>query len=283
MQLRAEIPGEFDRPAVSAAAASEEALEGYDATFREAAWHQAMVSAILLVANPAKSADPLIKRLGHPDAVREGTFAMPNVTSEEGIGLYGAILQLMSERWSRPDGTFGRVHHWIMHNEVDAGWVWTNAGEKPAMVYMDLYQRSMRLMELITSQHDPHARPFITLTHHWAEPGEKRWYGSKRMIELLLAFTKAEGDFPWALAHHPYPQNLFNPRAWEDQQAIFDFNSKKITPKNLEVLDAYMRAACASACGSSPTNRAIRWERSRSGISIRRSTHHARTRPARRI
>lgn len=217
------------------------ALEGYDATFREAARHQAMVSAILLVANPAKSADPLVKRLGHPDAVREGTFAMPNVTSEEGIGLYGAILQLMSERWSRPDGKFGRVHHWIMHNEVDAGWVWTNAGEKPAMVYMDLYQRSMRLMELITSQHDPHARPFITLTHHWAEPGEKRWYGSKRMIELLLAFTKAEGDFPWGLAHHPYPQNLFNPRAWEDQQATFDFNSKKITPKNLEVLDAYMR------------------------------------------
>ena len=61
------------------------------------------------------------------------------------------------------------------------------------------------------------------------------------MIDLLAAFTRAEGDFPWALAYHPYPQNLFNPRTWEDEQATFDFNTKKITPKNIEVLDAYMK------------------------------------------
>jgi hypothetical protein len=216
-------------------------LEGYDATFLEAAKHKAMVSAILLVANPAKSKDPTVRLLGHPDAVAQGTFAMPNVTSAEGISLYGAILNLMAERWSRTDGKYGRVHHWIIHNEVDAGWVWTNAGEKPAAVYMDLYQRSMRLMDLIARQYDPHARPFITLTHHWAQAGEKRWYGSKRMIELLLRHTRAEGDFPWAMAYHPYPQNLFNPRTWEDTQATFSFDSPKITPKNLEVLDAYMK------------------------------------------
>ncbi len=221
--------------------AREKALAGYDATFREAAKHKAMVSAILLVANPAKSAEPVIRLLGHPDAVREGTFAMPNVTSPDGIALYGAILNLMAERWSRPDGKFGRVHHWIMHNEVDAGWVWTNAGEKPALVYMDLYQRSMRLMGLIAAQYDPHARPFITLTHHWAKAGEKRWYGSRQMIRHLLSFTRAEGDFPWALAYHPYPQNLFNPRTWEDTQATFSIDTDKITPNNLEVLDAYMR------------------------------------------
>jgi len=220
-----------------------EVLAQHDRTFREAATHGAMVSAILLVANPARGGDALVKLLGHPDAVKEGTFAMPNVTSEEGIALYGAILNLMAERWSRPDGKYGRVHHWIMHNEVDAGWVWTNAGEKPAVVYMDLYHRSMRLMDLIARQYDPHARPFITLTHHWAEAGEARWYGSKVMLEELARFGRAEGDFPWALAHHPYPQNLFNPRAWEDNQATFDFNTPKVTPKNLEVLEAYMRQA----------------------------------------
>lgn len=221
--------------------ARKKALAGHDATFLEAAKHGAMVSAILLVANPAKSNEPLVKLLGHPDAVSQGTYAMPNVTSAEGISLYGAILNLMAERWSRPDGKYGRVHHWIIHNEVDAGWVWTNAGEKPATVFMDLYQRSMRLMDLIARQYDPHARPFITLTHHWAQAGDKRWYGSKRMIELLLRHTSAEGDFPWALAHHPYPQNLFNPRTWEDGQATFSFDTPKITPRNLEVLDAYMK------------------------------------------
>ncbi len=221
--------------------AREKALAGLDATFLEAQKHGAMVSAILLVANPAKDSSPVVKVLGHPDATRDGIFAMPNVTSAEGICLYGAILNLMAERWSRPDGKYGRVHHWIMHNEVDAGWVWTNAGDKPALVFMDLYQRSMRLMDLIARQYDPNSRAFITLTHHWAHGGDPKWYGSKQMIDLLAKFTRAEGDFPWALAYHPYPQDLFNPRAWENEQATFSFESAKITPKNLEVLDAYMK------------------------------------------
>lgn len=221
--------------------AQEKNLAALDATFLEAARRGAMVSAILLVANPANTSDPLVRLLGHPAATRDGIFAMPNVTSEEGVSLYGAVLHLMAERWSRPDGKYGRVHHWIMHNEVDAGWVWTNAGEKPAIVYMDLYQRSMRLMDLIARQYDPHSRPFITLTHHWAWQGEAHWYGSKKMIDLLTRFSAVEGDFPWAVAYHPYPQDLFNPRTWEDDMATFSFDSKKITPKNLEVLDAYMK------------------------------------------
>ncbi|MCW1914011.1 DUF5722 domain-containing protein [Luteolibacter sp. GHJ8] len=221
--------------------AREKALEDFDQTFLEAQKHGVMVSAILLVANPAKDGSPVVKKLGHPDAVAEGIFAMPDVTSGEGLALYGAILNLMAERWSRPDGKHGRVHHWIMHNEVDAGWVWTNAGEKTDIVFMDLYQRSMRLMDLIARQYDPNSRTFISLTHHWANRGEARWYGSRRLLELLRDFCAAEGDFPWALAYHPYPQNLFNPRAWEDGQATFSFDSEKITPKNLEVLDAYMK------------------------------------------
>lgn len=221
--------------------AKEKALEGFDATFREAQKHGAMVSTILLVANPAKDSNPVVKILGHTDATADGIFAMPNVTSTEGISLYGAILNLMAERWSRPDGKYGRVHHWIMHNEVDAGQVWTNAGTKPDIVYMDLYQRSMRLMDLIARQYDPNSRAFITLTHHWANRGQPEWYGSKRLLDLLSRFCQVEGDFPWALAYHPYPQDLFNPRAWEDEQATFSFESHKITPKNLEVLDAYMK------------------------------------------
>lgn len=221
--------------------AREKALRELDETFLEAQKHHVMVSAILLVANPAKGNDPVVKILGHPDAVREGTFSMPNVTSAEGISLYGAILNLMAERWSRPDGKYGRVHHWIMHNEVDAGWAWTNAGEKTALQFMDLYQRSMRLMDLIARQYDPNARPFITLTHHWAHQGDRRWYGSKKLTDLLVRFGETEGDFPWGMAYHPYPQNLFNPRCWEDEQATYSFNTAKITPKNLEVLDAYMK------------------------------------------
>lgn len=221
--------------------ADEKALAGHDQTFREAEKRGVMVSVILLVANPARGGDKVVRLLGHPGATKDGTFAMPNVTSPDGLALYGAILNLITERWSKTDGVHGRVHHWIIHNEVDAGWVWTNAGALPDIVYMDLYQRSMRLVSLIARQYDSNSRPFISLTHHWANKGEARWYGSKRMLELLTGFCRAEGDFPWALAYHPYPQGLGNPRTWEDGQATFEFNTAKITPKNLEVLDAFMK------------------------------------------
>jgi hypothetical protein len=82
--------------------AREDVLSGFDKTFLEAARTNVVVSAILLVANPARGNDPVVAIIGHPDAVREGTFAMPNVTDPEGIALYGAILNLMAERWSRP-------------------------------------------------------------------------------------------------------------------------------------------------------------------------------------
>lgn len=220
--------------------AREKALAGLDATFLEAQKRGVMVSAILLVANPAKDTSPVVEIIGHPDATPEGIFSMPNVTSPDGLALYGAILNLMAERWSRPDGKYGRVHHWIMHNEVDAGWEWTNAGNKSALEFMDLYQRSMRLMDLIARQYDPNSRAFISLTHHWANQGHVKWYGSKQLLELLVKFTTAEGDFPWALAYHPYPQDLTKPRTWEDEQATSSFNTAKITPNNLEVLDAWM-------------------------------------------
>ncbi|TWT82687.1 hypothetical protein CA13_41500 [Planctomycetes bacterium CA13] len=221
--------------------AKKNALERLDNGFIEAQKHGLMVSVIVLVANPAKAPSPVVKLLGHPDATKDGIFAMPNVTSAEGIGIFGAILNLMAERWSRPDGMYGRVHHWIMHNEVDAGWEWTNAGEKSSESYLDLYQRSMRLMDLIARQYDPNTRPFISLTHHWAWHGAEHWYGSKRLIDLLVRFCKVEGDFPWAVAYHPYPQSLLKPRTWEDSDATYTFETKKITPKNLEVLDAYMK------------------------------------------
>lgn len=221
--------------------AHQDILERYDRIFREAEKNGAMVSAILLISNPSDTKDARISLLGHPNAVNAGKFAMPNVTSSEGLEFYGAIVNLLTERWSRDDGVHGRVHHWIIHNEVDYGWYWTNAGEISDIAYLDLYQRSMRLVHLIASQYDPNARAFISLTHHWAESGGKHGYGSKRMLELLVRFCQAEGDFPWALAYHPYPQNLFNPRTWEDKQATTDFDTPKITPKNLEVLDAYMK------------------------------------------
>jgi len=222
--------------------ANEAALAGYDHTFQEAAKSKAMVSAILLVPNPAKSGnDPVVKMMGHPEAATDGIFSMPDVASSDGLAIYTAALNLMAERWSRADGSHGRVHHWILHNEVDAGWTWTNCGVQEPIAFMDLYHRSMRAMQLIARQYDPHAKAFISLTHNWNNLEGAHYYTARSMVDLLAKFSAAEGNFDWGLAYHPYPQSLLNPRTWEDSMATFSFDTKKITPRNLEVLDAYFR------------------------------------------
>jgi hypothetical protein len=61
------------------------------------------------------------------------------------------------------------------------------------------------------------------------------------MLKILQNFTRAEGDFQWGLACHPYPQNLMEPKTWNDSKATFSMNSPLVTFKNLEVLDAWIK------------------------------------------
>ena len=143
--------------------------------------------------------------------------------------------------FSRPDKKYGRINHWIMHNEVDAGWVWTNMGEKPALVFMDTYIKSMRMCYAIARKYNPHSEVFVTLTHYWAWTSHPKFYPSKDLMEILLQYTKAEGNFEWAMAHHPYPQSLREPKTWLDGQVDFTFESPLITFANLEVIDAWIK------------------------------------------
>jgi hypothetical protein len=152
-----------------------------------------------------------------------------------------ALLDFLAERYSRPDAPFGRIHHWIVHNEVDAGWVWTNCGEKPPVLYLDQYHKSMRLVQLVARSYDPHARAYISLTHHWTTTASHRFTPSRVLLEHLLAFSRVEGDFDWGIAFHPYPESLRDPRTWLDRKATFAYDTPQITFKNLEVLDAWVR------------------------------------------
>jgi hypothetical protein len=100
----------------------------------------------------------------------------------------------------------------------------------------------MRLIHLAARRYDPHARVFASFTHHWNHPGDgKRTYRTREMLDLLNRFSKAEGDFEWGVAYHPYPQDLRDQRTWMDTQPTFRFDSPKITMKNIEVLAAYLR------------------------------------------
>jgi len=218
------------------------AVEIFDSTFRTTSRRNIIVAAILLVDKVENCADPEIGRLlQHPDMDPAGIYSMPNMTNPESVNCYAAALDFLASRYSRPDEKYGRIHHWIMHNEVDAGWVWTNMGEKTDLVFMDAYVKSMRMCYNIARKYNPHSEVFITLTHYWAWTSDPHYYPSKDLMEILLDYTRAEGDFEWALAHHPYPESLREPKTWLDQKVQFDFNTPLITFKNLEVLDAWIK------------------------------------------
>ena len=229
------------------------AVAEMDRTMLEAARRRIVVSAIILVNKPGNAPAGSFPRLAaHPDAAPAGIYVMPNLTTADGANAYAAALDFLAERYSRADGQFGRIHHWIMHNEVNSGWVWTNAGEKSPLLYLDLYHRSMRMAQLIARQYDPHAKAFISLDHWWSKQMDAHCYAGRELLDLLLQFSAAEGDFDWAIAHHPYPQDLFNPRVWADTQATYSFDTPKITYKNLEVLDAWVRQPRAQFLGRTP-------------------------------
>ena len=217
-------------------------VEELDRTMQAAFSRNIVVGAIILIQKAAHCPDPEIGRmLQHPDYTSEGIFTMPNMTNPESVNCYAAGLDFLANRYCRSDNSYGRIHHWIMHNEVDCGLTWTNMGEKPMLVYMDTYVKSMRMCYNIVRSYDANSEVFGSFTHSWAAGVTSRYYSGKEMLKTLGDYSAIEGDFQWGLALHPYPENLFEPKTWNDQKATFSINSPLVTFKNLEVLDVWIK------------------------------------------
>lgn len=108
---------------------------------------------------------------------------------------------------------------------------------------MDIYIKSMRLIYYTVQKYNDDAEVFISLDHFWAINYEKdtNCYPAQELLELLLDYCKVEGDFKCGIAIHPYPEDLINPRSWEDPKAKFFFGTPYVTFKNLEVLDKWSK------------------------------------------
>jgi hypothetical protein len=207
----------------------------HDKNIRQLTEMGIVTSAILLVDNDAGI-------LVHPAYNNAGIYSMANVTNKEGTDTYRAVVSFLAERYSRPDKEHGWITHWIVFNEVDYGWIWTNMGETPMANYMDTYEKAMRLTYIEARRFNPTAEVFISLTHHWNySPADKfKAYPPRALLDRMADYSKISGEYQWAIAYHPYPQSLLKPRTWEDTKATNHFNSPLITPKNIEVLDAYL-------------------------------------------
>jgi hypothetical protein len=211
---------------------------GYDRLIDFARQHEMVVSAIVLVPRSRRTVQsPLV----HSES-DGGVYAMPDLSSERGTKLYAFVLDRIADRYRNTDQAPGGITNWIAHNEVDFHPVWTNMGSQPREVFTETYYRSMRMIHNAAQSHNPHARVFASLTHHWAASEEEQWkrLAPKEFLERLQRYSKLEGDFNWGVAYHPYPQNLFAPVAWNDTNIHHDFDTPLITIQNLEVLGRFL-------------------------------------------
>lgn len=187
--------------------------------------------------------DPLI----HPQTDMEnqpmglGAFDM---TDAEGVRAYIAAVEFLVERYTRENAEHGQIAALIIGNELQAHWTWHNMGNAPEEQVIREYTLSLRLADLAARSIHRDFKIYNSMTHHWSMRGylndPLKEISGIDLLDGILDQGKAQGDFPWHVAFHPYPENLFEPAFWEDKTATLRFDAPRVTFKNIEVLGAWL-------------------------------------------
>jgi len=202
------------------------------------------VTLILLNAVPTspQPGNPLI----HPAtdlAAAPNHLGAFNLSDPRGLAHYRAAVEILASRYSQPGTPQGRIAGMIIGNELQAHWSWYNLGPMPAEQVVAEYALALRMANLAARRFDPGLRIYASMDHHWTwkpDPDPLKSLAGRELLECLNEQVRHEGNFDWHVAFHPYPQDLFNPRTWLDDQPTLAFSTPKITFKNLEVLTAYL-------------------------------------------
>ncbi len=180
----------------------------------------------------------------HPRYNPEGFISAFNVMSEPGLRHFRAFVEFVAARYSRADQRHGRVVGYIVGNEIDSQWVWGNAGEMPVAQYMREYGVALRAAWIAARKEYAHARVYVSLDQLWTIAhldNPLRTYPGRTCLELLNARVREEGNYDWAVAYHPYPEDLRYPDFWNDKTAPDSLDAPRITFKNIEQLPAFLR------------------------------------------
>jgi hypothetical protein len=167
-----------------------------------------------------------------------------NTATPEGVRQLKACAEFLAHRFSDPYGPHGRVAGYIVGNEVTAHWQWYNLGPAACDIVLGEYAKAVRLTDTAVRKYSSSSRVYLSLEHHWTTlNGSNSWHAiaGREFIDGFARLARLGGDFGWHLAYHPYPESLFQPRTWLDKSAKADFDTPRITFKNLEQLTAYFQ------------------------------------------
>lgn len=224
---------------------NEKAVKSLDFAFQRAKKAGQEVTGILLAYQ--RKVAPLPPFIVHPLARAETLPIGPaafDTASEQGLLTYRAVVGWLADRYGNPDAEGGSLEGLVIGNEIQSHWSWYHLGHASKHLVLNEYAIAVRTADLAMRSRVKGLNAYISLDHHWMEPADNnplRGFGGRDAIETLNRIFSAGGDFPWHVAFHPYPEDLFNPAFWNDTSATPDFESPKITFKNLEVLSEFLR------------------------------------------
>lgn len=219
----------------------EAALAGLDEQVRALSGAGVLVNLILLGNVTGGPADELLLDPAR-DAKPTNGYAGFRAHLPEGAATLGTLVDFLAARYD--GGVRGRVHGWIVGNEVNSHGHWHSVGDLELGELVRRYCAAVRAVHGAAAGRWEHARVYVSLDHFWAgslrpdAPG--RYVGGRALLEAFAAEARRGGDFPWNVAHHPYPEDLFDAAFWLDATAPHTPDAPRVTFENLDVLGAFL-------------------------------------------
>ncbi len=118
-------------------------------------------------------------------------------------------------------------------------------GDAAMETVADEYERTVRLSYEAVHAVSPTTKVFLSLDQNWSKGFDvnqpTRCFGARPFLEYFNTLVKSRGDFPWHVTTHPYPENMFDSHTWNDKTVTHDDSTKKITFKNVDVVNEFMK------------------------------------------
>lgn len=186
--------------------------------------------------------DPVFNSLVlHPGYDPEGFISAFNTQEEDGLRYYMAFLDFLASRYMRADRKYGHMTGFIVGNEVTLPWDWGNMGHGVSVQqYMDEYTAALRIAWQTAQKYLSCGRAYISMADNFNGFSGDTTYNGSEVLTLVNDYSRKEGNFGWNVAYHPYCESFQHPDFWNDRNAVFEFNTRLITFKNIEVLPAFM-------------------------------------------
>ncbi|MBR5116548.1 MAG: hypothetical protein IK096_05725, partial [Lachnospiraceae bacterium] len=194
----------------------------------------------IILDNASVSAYP---EFTHPDA-RSGSTApynMFNGATKDGVEALGAVATFLAGRYS--GGEHGRVHNWIIGNEVNARKEWNYMSASTDLkTYTAAYAQAYRVFYNAIKSVNAGAGVYICLDQQWDRNKKNNPdYDARDLLDLFADEIREHGDIDWGLAYHPYSVPLTQAAFWKPTSLVTQSaDSSFITMQNIGVLTNYM-------------------------------------------